>query len=232
MNGNATAKVYVITCSATSKVYVGSSVKPRIRLKDHWVILTKGCHENSYLQRAWNKYGAEQFSWKIVETCPEDQRWIREQWWIDELRACDRRFGYNAMHSVRGLTPSPIMSKKLKAYWKVRWKDPAYKEKRTQELSGLSKKPGVAEKMRASKLAAWQDPEYREKQSVSRRKAALKNSDKLRARAKSLWEDPEYRAKQMAERKKRFQDPAFRAKLSEAAANRPPRAKWYILTHS
>lgn len=216
-----TADIYVITCATNSKVYVGSAKQSRIRLKDHWVTLKAGKHVNSYLQRAWNKHGAESFSHKIVESCPLDQRWVREQWWINELRACDKSYGFNSMHSVQELLPSPVMSKKLTRYWKIRWQDPEYKEKRTEELRGLSKKPGVRAKMQASKLASWQDPEYRALQTKKHQEWAAKNKATLRANAKKLWDDPAYRAKQLAERKARFKDPVFRAKLSAAALKRP-----------
>lgn len=215
MSSVATADIYTITCVETGKVYVGSAKRGLHRLKGHWAALTRGKHENQYLQRAWRKYGADQFSGKIVETCPLDQRWVREQWWIDNLCVCDRKRGFNVMHSVACLLPSPAMSKVLKKYWKKRWQDPSYKERRTEELKGLVEKPGVRDKMRASKLASWQDPEFRALQTKKHQEwsAKPKNKSKMKSIGKSLWQDPEYRAKQLVERKARFADPAFRAVL-------------------
>src|SRR5207302_130508 len=111
-----------------------------VRLRDHWCFLAKGTHENRRLQRAWDKYGSENFSSYIVEQCSLEQRWVREQWWIDKLCAADRSTGFNIMHSVQGLLPSKQMSKILKDYWHKRWQDPEYAQKRTEELKGLSKK--------------------------------------------------------------------------------------------
>jgi len=82
--------------------------------------------------------------------------------------------------------------------------------------------------MRESKIENWKDPEYRALQTKKHKQYSEKNRSKLQTQAKSLWANPEYRAKQLAERKARFQDPVFRAKLSVAAQNRRPRAKWII----
>lgn len=223
-----TADIYVITCTATSKVYVGSSVRGRIRLKDHRTALIKGKHQNPYLQNAWLKYGVDCFTHKVVETCSIGDRWVREQWWINKLRACESGFGFNVMHSVQELLPSRRMSRKLKRYWQKRWQDEEYAKQRTEQLRGLVEQPGVREKMSKSKLDQWQDPAYRKKQTEAHKQYAKKNGPKLSAQTKFLWQDPEYRAKQMAERKTRFKDPVFRAKLSVAAQNRKTRAKWIV----
>lgn len=223
-----TAVIYVITCVINNRVYVGSAKDGKKRFREHLKALMKGKHWNKKFQRSWDKHKAENFKFEIVEECSLDQRWIREQWWINKLCACDPVCGFNFMHSVQELLPSPEMSRMLKAYWKQRWQDPEYRERRTEELKGLVEKPGVREKMQASKVAAWQDPEFRKDRIERFKKAAKQGKAKLSSRAKALWKDPEYRAKQLIERKKRFKDPAFRAKLSVAATNRPGRATWYI----
>lgn len=225
------AYIYVLQCQNTNKVYVGSARNGNKRLRNHFNALRNGRHENSYLQRAWNKYGEANFSGRIIENCTSRNRWCREQYWIDNLRACNHKFGFNVMHSVQGLLPSPVMSKKLKAFWRIRWANPEYKKKRTEELCGLVKKPGVREKMQAAKRLHWQDQNYRELQSKKHKLYASdpKVRDYLRQRTFNLWKDPEYRAKQLRERKVRFSDPAFRLKLSIAARNRKPKI---ILTHN
>ena len=227
MSESAVAYIYVLKCQ--SKVYVGSARNGMKRIQDHFWALKNSRHENPYLQRAWNKYGEGEFRAEVVAICALEHRWEIEQQWIDRLNACDRKRGFNVMHSVQKLLPSEQMSKKLKKYWKRRWEDPEYKEKRTKELADLSKKPGVREKMQAAKLASWADPNYRGLLVAKHKEYASKpvNKARLSKQATNSWADPEYRAKQMAERKARFANPEFIAKLSLAAKNRKRR-----LTHN
>lgn len=226
------AFIYVITCVVVTKtkvkvrVYVGSTkFTAAKRVSDHWWALDKQVHENPFLQKAWNKYGQDCFSWRVVETCGLNVRWDREQWWIDDLKACDSRFGFNLRHSVQKPLPSAVMSKRLKAYWKRRWQDEEYAELRSEELRNIVNKPGVRQKMSDKKRANWQDPNYRSLQVKKHQNYSRKseNRKRLSKQASSAWADPEYRARQMAERKRRFSDPAFIAKLSEAAKNRKDR---------
>ncbi len=216
------AFIYVLRCEPSGKVYVGSAKDAAKRIREHFNALNKGRHENPYLQKAWDKYGKEQFTSKIVQTCFEKLRWRCEQNWIDNLQACNSEFGFNLLHSVRKTAPSQVMSKILKAYWAERWADTEYSKKRTEQLRQISKTPEVKAKMRTSKLNSWKDPEYRTKQSKAHKAYAADPTikERLRQQAKKLWQDPEYRAKQLKERKARFKDKVFRAKLSEAASKR------------
>lgn len=48
------------------------------------------------LQRGWDKYGAEAFSWRILEAVPHRADLLaREQHWMDTLGAADRATGFN-----------------------------------------------------------------------------------------------------------------------------------------
>ena len=49
--------VYQIKNLINGKLYIGSSIDVDKRLKSHFSALDKGCHNNAYLQNAWNKYG-------------------------------------------------------------------------------------------------------------------------------------------------------------------------------
>lgn len=220
-----TADIYVIRCLANSRVYVGSAKRSAIRLRTHWNELAKGTHANPFLRRAWNKYGAESFSTEVVEVCSLEDRWVREQWWIDKLDAGKNRSGFNIVSMVQQLPSGSILSKRLKVYWKKRWNDPVYAARRTKELKDVANKPGVRASMSASKKKNWLDPAYRQIQTQKHKEYAAnpENREKLRSAAKALWADPVYREKQLAERRKRFKDPTFLAKLSEAASKRPSR---------
>lgn len=92
---NKFAGIYVIeNHSNFVKRYIGSSKNPYNRLHRHISKLNKNNHENTYLQNAWNKYGANNFECYIIEfvnikNITEEKANLllqsTEQKWIDEL---------------------------------------------------------------------------------------------------------------------------------------------------
>lgn len=88
--------IYQIKNLINGKVYVGSSVNIEYRFRCHKCRLNKNNHHSIYLQRTWNKYGEENFEFKIIELVDDENLLIeREQFWIDELSAVNPE-GYNA----------------------------------------------------------------------------------------------------------------------------------------
>ena len=57
--------IYTIICKTTGKYYIGSAVWIRKRWRNHREDLRKGKHHNLYLQRAWNKYGEDNFDFIV-----------------------------------------------------------------------------------------------------------------------------------------------------------------------
>jgi group I intron endonuclease len=57
--------LYAIVHAPTNRAYVGSSINIKRRIKEHMTDLRAKKHHCTYLQHAWNKYGAEQF---VVKT--------------------------------------------------------------------------------------------------------------------------------------------------------------------
>lgn len=104
--------IYEIYNNSNRKYYIGSTGDgdPISRLKRHWLELKTNKHCNIHLQRAFNKYGEEAFSFVILECFrktgnrEEDlkKREKREQEYIDKMQACDMRFGYNIAQHVHG----------------------------------------------------------------------------------------------------------------------------------
>jgi group I intron endonuclease len=88
--------VYRIVNLVTGKVYVGSAaVSLRQRGLYHRSFLRRGKHDNTYLQRAWDKDGEHNFRFEVLETCETSACIEREQHWMDLLRSTDRARGYN-----------------------------------------------------------------------------------------------------------------------------------------
>lgn len=80
--------VYQILNRVNDKCYIGSAVNLRQRRNGHWNTLKQGIHYNRYLQNAWNKYGKESFSFKIIEYVADPKRLVkREQYYLDALNS-------------------------------------------------------------------------------------------------------------------------------------------------
>lgn len=86
--------VYAITCSVTGKQYVGQTCKPlRSRLSGH-ISDANRRSERSKLWGAIRKYGRENFSIELLETCETRERAnVREIHWIETLDTIQS--GYN-----------------------------------------------------------------------------------------------------------------------------------------
>jgi group I intron endonuclease len=76
--------IYAIVNNVTRDMYVGSAVAVNRRWSAHRNLLSKQCHYNTRLQRAYNKYGADTFDWEIIQFVDDKTNLIsREQFWID-----------------------------------------------------------------------------------------------------------------------------------------------------
>ena len=59
--------IYQILNKVNNKIYIGSSEQFDIRIKTHFSKLRMGKHENKELQKDFNLYGEESFSYSIIE---------------------------------------------------------------------------------------------------------------------------------------------------------------------
>lgn len=75
--------IYQIKNAITGDFYIGSASNLRQRLRDHRRRLVNNAHVNEHLQRAYNKYGAENFEYSMLEYCEKEQAIEREQYYID-----------------------------------------------------------------------------------------------------------------------------------------------------
>ncbi len=82
--------IYGIKNLINNKIYVG---KTGMNFGDRWdshkALLKSGKHDNPHLQNAWNKYGAENFEFFIIEECSLEQLNEREMYWIEYYRELD-----------------------------------------------------------------------------------------------------------------------------------------------
>jgi len=87
--------VYKITCLNNNKIYVGSSSQMGIRYARHKRELNSGQHYNIHLQRAYNKYGKENFTFEVIDFCDKSTILATEQFYINYLNPTDIQIGYN-----------------------------------------------------------------------------------------------------------------------------------------
>ncbi|MFR4451612.1 MAG: GIY-YIG nuclease family protein [Ruminococcus sp.] len=85
--------IYAIQNIVNNKYYVGQTKDFDQRWRQHSSRLLANKHENYHLQNAWNKYGADNFVFSIIEECASEIRDEREMFWIKEKDSFDN--GYN-----------------------------------------------------------------------------------------------------------------------------------------
>jgi len=79
--------IYTIVNEVNGKSYIGSACSFRKRWATHRSDLKKGTHHSTYLQRAWNKYGEENFYFGVLEPVENKEDLVaREQFWLDTLK--------------------------------------------------------------------------------------------------------------------------------------------------
>lgn len=78
--------IYKILNKINNKIYIGSAKNFHKRKLQHSRSLRSGSHYNVHLQRAFNKYGEDNFEFGVLEELTETENLIaREQFWINEL---------------------------------------------------------------------------------------------------------------------------------------------------
>lgn len=75
--------IYEIVCFLTGKRYLGSSCDIFARWCNHRLDLNRQQHHSVLLQRAWNKYGAEAFEFRILELVIDGDLLTVEQNWLN-----------------------------------------------------------------------------------------------------------------------------------------------------
>lgn len=102
--------VYIITNKIDGKNYIGESIRLAIRLVQHRSDLRGNRHQSTHLQRAFNKYGEENFEFGLLEWCEEKFLKSQENYWCNMLDAHNDKHGYN----LDSCDPNGICRKKSK----------------------------------------------------------------------------------------------------------------------
>ena len=91
------AGIYCIENVINNKKYIGQSIDIYARWSKHKSELNNNRHFNDYLQKAWNKYGPDNFKFYAVEFCDIELLDERENYYIDFYETLNRDKGYNLM---------------------------------------------------------------------------------------------------------------------------------------
>jgi len=78
--------IYKIVNSMGLHKYIGQAVSIHARWVQHKRELRLNAHHNPHLQHAWNKYGENNFHFRVIEFCKMRDLNKREQYWIAELK--------------------------------------------------------------------------------------------------------------------------------------------------
>lgn len=104
--------IYCIENLLDGKKYIGQSINTEYRMKKHKEALRAGRHPNEHLQRAWDKYGEQSFSFSTIEECEEEKTDEREIFYISRYRTANDKYGYN--HELGGMRKNKRHSEETK----------------------------------------------------------------------------------------------------------------------
>lgn len=102
--------VYAIVNRENWRSYVGSTVNLYTRKQSHFQLLLANKHENSELQRDFNEFGEDCFSYEIIEYVDQTNLLSRERYWYD--------FGENLYNVTPPHNKIIISGDDLLRFWK------------------------------------------------------------------------------------------------------------------
>lgn len=140
------AGIYRITCVPTGRFYIGSSVNISARFNGHKRSLNRGCHHSRFLQRAYNKHGADAFKYEILAFIHDrNEREAIEQHLLDSLQPFGAT-GFNCSRQVgttKGVIPTAETRKKLSLAGKGRKCSEETKRLLSEQRRGIDPNKGV-----------------------------------------------------------------------------------------
>lgn len=173
--------IYMIFNAVNDKIYIGKAIDLKRRLDFHKSRLLNGKHANRHLQRSFNKHGASNFIFAIIEQCPIDCLSKSELFLIDMAKSYDPKRGYNkTLGGDSGEIPN------CETLIKMRHSQPTelhrsnalryYENSVNRDLSRkinkeINSRPEVIKKHRTNSSAMWADEAKRKEMIESRKKS-------------------------------------------------------------
>jgi len=146
--------------SNPQRIYIGSAINITQRWKQHISYLKKGIHHTIKLQRHFNKYGAEDLVFNILESCLPMGLLAREQEYLDKLKPyfntckiAGNTLGVKASEETRKKLSTKLMgnkrtlgfkhSEETKAKYKLRRYSKETKAKMSLALQGNQRRKDI-----------------------------------------------------------------------------------------
>jgi group I intron endonuclease len=204
--------VYRIRNKIDGKVYIGSTGRSFTHRweKEHRKALREGTHWNVHLQRAWDKYGEENFVFEVLVECrSERERLLRhEQAHIDDAKAADSRYGYNlspTAGSTYGIKLRPLTDdeKKLRSENSTKmWQSEDHRAKRAESIKLVMETEAYKENMSKALLKKYAEEAFYQ--------SRLEQLERLR-------NDEEIERKRRENQKAAMSTDAYKAKMRVAS---------------
>lgn len=176
--------IYKITDLITQDFYIGSSKNLYSRMLSHKSFLRCNKHTNKYLQNVYNKRGAENFLFEVVEFCEVPALLEREQFYIDTMKPKYNLGPVGGGDNFSHKTPleKDEVIRKISQASKRRW-----------ESLSEDEKLAYSESMKGDKNPNWGNrwSEELRKQASDRMKSRYLDSPEIKeimsARMKDVW---------------------------------------------
>jgi group I intron endonuclease len=112
------AIIYEIVNLKNNAKYIGSSIRNEIRWRRHITDLNYNRHHSKYLQRAWNKYGKDNFKFNVIrriENISQEELFEIEQKYLDDRKSnYPSKLNYNTCWFAKGGTVSSQITKETR----------------------------------------------------------------------------------------------------------------------
>jgi len=171
--------VYTLTNTVSGTTYIGRSVEIRRRWNLHRSQLNRGCHDNRYLQHAWNKYGEEAFAfsvWADLSAVPEAELSDRlHQAEAAAYAAFPQNYNLMPIEEARVSHAAETLLR-MAEIRTARWADPEFRERVVANIRAAAALPENRKRKSASLKLVKNLPEQIAKNIV---------------RVTELWLDPE-----------------------------------------